>query len=83
MTDEKRKEFEKARERHKVLGECLTMTEAMKRRFSRNEAAQTAKDGYELAFAEENFRLGVLREMMLEQREIIDSCLREMGGAYR
>ncbi len=67
--------------RYRVLGECAVMVEAQKRRFSRNEASQTAKPGYEAAFEQEEANLEVLREMMRECRAESDRALRAIGEA--
>lgn len=71
--------YRKARERYMVLGECLTMAEAFRRRFSRNEAAQVAKPGYEKAFDEEMKRVQVLQEILRETREEYEACGRALG----
>ena len=71
--------YKRARERYMVLSECLTMTEATKRRFSRNEAAQVPKEGYEKPFDEEQRRVEVLQEMLRELRLEIETSGRVLG----
>lgn len=71
--------YRRARDRYMVLGECLTMVEATRRRFSRNEAAQVAKEGYEKAFDEEQHRLEVLQDLLKETREVYEACGRVLG----
>lgn len=71
--------WKRARERYMVLSECLTMTEATKRRFSRNEAAQVPKEGYEKPFDEEQRRVEVLQEMLRELRLEIETSGRVLG----
>lgn len=69
--DDKRNEEEVTRmnqERYTVLSECLVLMEAQKRAFSRNEAAQEAKTGYERPYAEADKRCRVVREMLREIR---------------
>lgn len=56
------------RERYEVLGECLTMVEAIQRTFSRNQAMDEARAGYEAAWDEQRKKAQVLREMMIEER---------------
>lgn len=71
--------WKRARERYMVLSECLTMTEATKRRFSRNEAAQVPKEGYEKPFDEEQRRVEVLQDMLRELRLEIETSGRVLG----
>ena len=71
--------YKRARERYMVLSECLTITEATKRRFSRNEAAQVPKEGYEKPFDEEQRRVEVLQEMLRELRLEIETSGRVLG----
>lgn len=71
--------YKRARERYMVLSECLTMSEATKRRFSKNEAAQVPKEGYEKPFDEEQRRVEVLQEMLRELRQEIETCGRVLG----
>lgn len=55
-------------ERYNVLAKCLTLLEALRRSYSRNEASQVAKDGYERPFEELTQECCVLREMLREIR---------------
>lgn len=55
-------------EKYRVLRECLVLMEAQKRMFSRNEACQIAKEGYEKAFEEIEQNICVLRGMLREIR---------------
>ena len=71
--------YKRARERYMVLSECLTITEATKRRFSRNEAAQVPKEGYEKPFDEEQRRVEVLQDMLRELRLEIETSGRVLG----
>lgn len=71
--------YKRARERYMVLSECLTMTEATKRRFSKNEAAQVPKEGYEKPFDEEQRRVEVLQEMLRELRQEIETTGKVLG----
>lgn len=59
---------EQALRRYQVLGACLTVIEANIRVFSRNMASQEPREGYELAFREEQERAACIREMMQEVR---------------
>jgi hypothetical protein len=83
MTDKERADlmaqYKRARERHMVLSECLLMVEAVRRRFSRNEAAMVPKEGYELAFDGEQRRLEVLQELLREERAVIVRCMRKLN----
>lgn len=82
--EEIQERYWRAKKRHAVLGECLVMVEALKRRFSSNEASQVPKEGYEKAFYGEAERLEVIREMMLEYRTQMERDYKTLGGAvYR
>lgn len=74
------REIIRQKERYMVLSECVTLAEAWVRRFSRNEAAQVAKEGYEKAFDEELRRKLVLQDIMRDVSEKIDACRRLMNG---
>ena len=74
------RELRRMRERHTVLSECITMAEAYCRRFSRNEAAQVAKEGYEAAFDGELRRKQVLQDILRETSERLDECRRALNG---
>lgn len=54
--------------RYAVLSECLTMVEANLRRFSRNHALVSPREGYERAYEEEKAKADELRQMMREVR---------------
>lgn len=82
--EEIRDRYWRAKKRHAVLGEYLVLVEALKRRFSSNEASQVPKEGYEKAFYGEAERLDVIREMMLEYRDQMEKDYKTLGGAvYR
>ena len=55
-------------ERYETLSECLTMVEAMQRRFSRNAAIAAPLPGYELAWEQERHKAEIIRTMMRELR---------------
>jgi hypothetical protein len=75
--------YAEANKRYQVLGDCVTLVEAYKRRISRNGANQSAKDGYERAFDEEDAALKVLRGMMIEQRTIADAAMQRIAEIRR
>lgn len=75
--------YAEAAKRYSVLGECVTVFEALRRRISRNEANQSAKEGYERAFDEETERLEILRQMMREIRTEMDMDLLAIQRAKR
>lgn len=55
-------------ERYRALSVCVVLMEAQLRSFSRNEAMQMPKEGYERPFEETRQTLCVLREMLREVR---------------
>ena len=55
-------------ERYRALSVCVVLMEAQLRAFSRNEAMQMPKEGYERPFEETRQTLCVLREMLREVR---------------
>lgn len=55
-------------ERYRALSVCVVLMEAKLRAFSRNEAMQMPKEGYERPFEETRQTLCVLREMLREVR---------------
>lgn len=63
---------ETARKRYLVLGEVLTIMEAVKRSFSRNGNNQSPKTGYEEAFYDEERQMQIIRDMMTEYRTIME-----------
>lgn len=65
--------------RYRVLSECLTMVEASQRRFSRNHALASPREGYEQAWAEEKAKADELRKMMQEVRYAEDGAGRDAG----
>ena len=66
-----------AKDRYQVLGECLLIFEADRRRFSLNDTGFSPKPGYEDAYANTETRLEILRGILREERQIIDRGLSE------
>lgn len=58
----------KAWRRYTVLGDVLTIMEAVKRSFSRNGSNQSPREGYENAYMDVEARMQIIREMMIEER---------------
>jgi hypothetical protein len=74
------RELERQKARYTVISECVTLSEAWVRRYSKNEAAQVAKEGYEKPFQEELRRKQILQDILREIGEKIDDCRRALYG---
>lgn len=67
-----------ARERYLLLAELLTIEEAIKRSFSRNENNVSPKLGYEAAYGAAERKLEVLREMLIEERTRMEEAQQDL-----